>query len=906
MVDLRNIIPLGSISGRNIFLFAASMLVAIFALFFAISPTAHAADATWQGSAINYGGKQYIKVADATDADPRGFPKGTPIYAYVEPAPAGSATTTQKAHLLYFPTGTDPPAATSATYITYDYTPPNTYANPSPTVLVTLDPQASASTEGTTSCALEGIGWVICPVSNFLAGAMDKIFEVLASFMTVRPVQTSQDSALFRMWSVMRNFANVAFVIAFLVIIYSQVTGVGISAYGIKRLLPRIIAAAILVNISYWICAVAIDVSNISGYSLQQLFINLRNVLVGGGGNNWDLNNWTSWTSFILSGGTAGIAAGIGAQALLAGTVTGSIMLLIPILVIVLTSALVALLVMALRQAFITILVITAPLAFVAYLLPNTEKYFEKWRDLFMTMLLMFPIISVIFGGAQLAGMAIIQNANSINLVILGMAVQVAPLIITPLLIKFSGALLTRFAGVLNNPNKGLIDRSRNWAKDRAENQKAHVLASKPKAGWRGAATRRSQNIDSKRRDREGWRAANQATADANWANSKAYSDIEQASQQATLLKTRGEAAAQARFEGAKSTNAALQHLDVEGRAAKLQLELNQAKGEANWEELRAGSQKNLLPLSDTDIATRGIANYGAYRSNMVDAIKNSTTSVGVEKRRAHSAEHVRQDAFTEQMLKDDKMRETAGGIDPHGADSALAAAVTETRTSFGKSVDEAKHVLKHFNVGSKQREELLKGETIIGKNDDGVEREFNLKDAFATDAAVEMQMKEGSFEQKQAIIAESGEGGKLYAHRTTIGDEAAANRIGEQAAYFGGSVINRIKQGEIKGDEGIDEAIAFSIATDKLRAEHFATMDHVAVKRVFDVAQNNNPPGLEGDNLTNFRDNVKKLGDLANQALTNRNLSGRVAGNSREHLENIRRLWPPAPDSDNGSNDGS
>ena len=141
----------------------------------------------------------------------------------------------------------------------------------------------------------------------------------------------------------------------------------------------------------------------------------------------------------------------------------GSLILLIPTLVGVLIAALVAILVMAARQALIICLVVISPLAFVAYLLPNTEKYFDKWKDLFITMLVMFPAFSTVFAGAQLAGLAIIQNAgSSLNLIILGMAVMVAPVVVTPLLIKFSGSLIGKIASLVNNPKKGAIDRTRN------------------------------------------------------------------------------------------------------------------------------------------------------------------------------------------------------------------------------------------------------------------------------------------------------------------------------------------------------------------------------------------------------------------------------------------------------------
>lgn len=49
------------------------------------------------------------------------------------------------------------------------------------------------------------------------------------------------------------------------------------------------------------------------------------------------------------------------------------------------------------------------------------------------------------------------------------MFIQVAPLIITPFLIKFSGSLLGRIAGMVNNPAKGLGDRAKNWSKSQAD-----------------------------------------------------------------------------------------------------------------------------------------------------------------------------------------------------------------------------------------------------------------------------------------------------------------------------------------------------------------------------------------------------------------------------------------------------
>jgi hypothetical protein len=449
-------------SVRSIFIFVIAALAAALLWILAVPQATFAADASWNGSAVSYENNTYNGPADEKLIEILKLPKDSSVYTFVEPDTASN----RKMHVIYFAPGVDPGTSSQANYRTYDYAGQTAITGGSTPQTVAITPQESS--EGTSSCAVDGgLGWIICPVTNTLASFMDGLFGILTGFLEVQPIQTGQENALYRAWSFMRTIANIAFVIAFLIIIYSQLTNFGVSNYGIKKLLPRIIIAAILVNLSYVICSVAIDTSNVLGYGVQDIFIQIRNSLVGSEGNSWDVLSWESIAGFVLAGGTGAVAGGIAiVSAVSMGT--AALPLLLTGLVTVLVAILIALAIMALRQALITILTVLAPLAFVAYLLPNTEKWFGKWRETFMTMLILFPAFSVIFGGSQLAGTVIIQNADSINLIILGLIVQVAPLFVTPLLLKFSGSLLGRIAGLVNNPQKGIIDRTRNFAKDRS------------------------------------------------------------------------------------------------------------------------------------------------------------------------------------------------------------------------------------------------------------------------------------------------------------------------------------------------------------------------------------------------------------------------------------------------------
>lgn len=314
------------------------------------------------------------------------------------------------------------------------------------------------SDDDKSSCVVEGVGWIVCPVSNFLAGITDGLFAVMTNLLETSAI--TYDSPTYATWSVMRNIANVAFVIAFMIIIYSQLTGAGINNYGIKKILPRLIAAAILVNISYIICQVAVDLSNILGISIRQLLVGL---IPDSGTYNLDI--FDSLTAWLLAGGATALGVGsITIAALGAGSWMAILALLLPVLLTTLFAILTVILVLAARQALIILLIVISPLAFVAFLLPNTEDWFNRWRKLFMTMLLLFPIISLIFGASQLAAAVVRSSADDAVTYLLSVTILAVPLFLTPIIMKFSGGILNRIGGVVNNPNKGPFDRLRKRA----------------------------------------------------------------------------------------------------------------------------------------------------------------------------------------------------------------------------------------------------------------------------------------------------------------------------------------------------------------------------------------------------------------------------------------------------------
>lgn len=320
------------------------------------------------------------------------------------------------------------------------------------------EPDASEGDE--TSCAIDGIGWILCPVLTFLGQVTDAAYSFVSALLEVQPILTTGASKeTYEAWSIMRNFANVAFVIAFVVIIFSQVTSVGISNYGIKRMLPRLIIAAILVNISYWICAIAVDVSNIFGASMKALFDSMKAGISVPEGGTFSGGGWAAGVGAVIAGGTAvGVALYVGLAAL------------IPALIAALIAIITVFLVLTLRQALIILLVVVSPLAFVAYLLPNTENWFKQWRKLFGRLLAMYVIIAFIFGGSALASKIVIASSDNMAVQVAGAAVAVIPLFITPIVMKAGGGALAKFG--VNNINKGPLDSARRGAEGYAANRR--------------------------------------------------------------------------------------------------------------------------------------------------------------------------------------------------------------------------------------------------------------------------------------------------------------------------------------------------------------------------------------------------------------------------------------------------
>lgn len=316
----------------------------------------------------------------------------------------------------------------------------------------------SDKTGRTTTCAVSSVGWIVCPVMSFLSDLSDKSMSFLeGSFLTTpSSMFVTGDTGnvpLKSAWNTMRSVANVGFIFAFLFIIFSQLTGYGVSNYGVKKMLPRLIVAAILVNLSFYLCALMVDISNILGHTLHTIFN--------------DLNKGLKTT--LNQAGNTGWGVGAIVLGLLAGGTSLALAISIPVVISALIAVLATVLALAGRTALIVLLIVISPLAFIAYILPNTEQWFKKWLKMLWTLLLLFPIISIVFGVSKFASSIVYtigaeSDSNISGLV--AIAVAALPLFVVPGLLKnalsAAGSIGTKFANLRDHLNKNATSKAAN------------------------------------------------------------------------------------------------------------------------------------------------------------------------------------------------------------------------------------------------------------------------------------------------------------------------------------------------------------------------------------------------------------------------------------------------------------
>lgn len=333
--------------------------------------------------------------------------------------------------------------------------------------------------EGKNSCGLSAVGWFVCPLMSFAGSLGDASYSAISYFLSIdnEIFKDQENGGLAQAWKFFRDVANAVFAVIFLWVIFSQISNVGVSNYGIKKILPRLIIGALLVNLSFYLCQIAVDLSNILGFSLKE-------ALEGAASKVGTQATATGTFSALVTGGL--VLVGVGLFIFLAVS--------IPTLLALLLALIVVLVILIVRQAAVILLIAISPLAFAAWLLPNTENLFKKWVSMFRGLLIVFPVISLLYGAGKLAGTILAVSATDDpnnpkeTMQLAALAASILPLGATPFVLKSSLNSLGSFAGKLGGlsglankklggaignsiGNSRLNDLKKGWQKNSAKRQ---------------------------------------------------------------------------------------------------------------------------------------------------------------------------------------------------------------------------------------------------------------------------------------------------------------------------------------------------------------------------------------------------------------------------------------------------
>ncbi|TAK89090.1 hypothetical protein EPO04_03245 [Patescibacteria group bacterium] len=314
------------------------------------------------------------------------------------------------------------------------------------------NPSTSAGTgedDDEPTCQSEGgaLAWVFCPMIEIIHDTVGKMMkDFILNQLEYDPLSVvpgdgnTAANNLYNVWGNIRALANILFVLIFLFIVFANTVGMNINAYTVKKMLPRLVAAVVLVQVSFIICSLVIDAGNIAGQGLGSLITTaLPGAVTEGAGSGIGVG----WS--VLSGAILAILAvviitkiGIAAVLLLALGAFFSVLSVVITLI--------------LRDLIISVLVITSPLAFAAWVLPGTEKIFKTWWRLFVRIIVMYPMIVLLFSVSSVlsaASAGTTGTAGFVQSVIAGIFPIIA-FFMVPWTFKWAGGAMAMTAGYVD------------------------------------------------------------------------------------------------------------------------------------------------------------------------------------------------------------------------------------------------------------------------------------------------------------------------------------------------------------------------------------------------------------------------------------------------------------------------
>lgn len=230
------------------------------------------------------------------------------------------------------------------------------------------------------------LGFIVGKSLNLVAGILQYVFEQSKDVIKIPIVVAGFEAVL--------SYANLGFVLIIIIIAFATIFRV--QSYAMKQTLWKLIVAALLINFSLVIAGAFIDISNIlSGWFLksftsEQIVNSMANLLEPQTllQTNNEISSWS--------------AALKGISGMIQWVASFMFAILFTLLIVMVFVAI--LIMFLLRLLYLSFLIIIMPIIWLAWILPGTQNYWQKWWNNFLRWTFFAPImfffISIMISGA--------------------------------------------------------------------------------------------------------------------------------------------------------------------------------------------------------------------------------------------------------------------------------------------------------------------------------------------------------------------------------------------------------------------------------------------------------------------------------------------------------------------------
>jgi hypothetical protein len=367
-------------------------------------------------------------------------------------------------------------------------------------------------TEGNCESAVDfAFNFILCPLLEAGNEMISWIDDRIISMLSVDNKYYNDDQGRVKgAWANIRNVAYVVLIPVMLLMVIGTALQLSfVDPYTVKRAMPRLITAVVFISLSYDICRILIEITDVVGRGIAGLI-----AAPFGGMDALTLDsifNPGLGSATLALGVLGGLAYGTTRYAksgqksvfeLISGqiAVAGWISIAIGIGIVALTMLTIFLL-LSVREMMIVFLVVISPVAIIAWIFPGNDKPWKLWWGTFNKLLLLFPIIMgfIAVGRAFASIVATADNADPVFGTLIKLVAVVGPYFFIPKAFQMAGGAFANIAGIVNNREKGIFDRARKKQGDFRERAAKNALSNNkfrgaPEGSWRARMNKRAQD----------------------------------------------------------------------------------------------------------------------------------------------------------------------------------------------------------------------------------------------------------------------------------------------------------------------------------------------------------------------------------------------------------------------------